>query len=114
MSSSIQPTVNDIWRQASEQLNPIDGLSAIETQSDAINYALQSLIADLQADNVVLSTKTKNALALLQSISAHSTVVDSDVSNPSGSQLVQNLLNLKALMRSLQLAYFTAKQKFGF
>jgi hypothetical protein len=109
----VETTTDELWSQAAEQIKPVEGLAAIEVQADMLNYFVQSLAEDLKAANITLSTKTCNALSALQSVSDVGTISDSDISTPNTSTPIQQLIQLKSFVRSLQKTYFALKSKLG-
>jgi hypothetical protein len=115
--ANVQVTTDELWRQAAEQLDPIEGLSAIETQSDIALYALNSLIIDIQnyagTGKVTLSTNTTNALAAIKSVQAQASIGDTDVATPSTSVNIQALISIKTFSRQLQKTYYALKKTLG-
>lgn len=111
--ADVQIDQEGLHKQVEDQLNYADMDAALESQSDAISYTLQSLLADLEASNVALSAKTKAGLSVLQTIAQQSSIGDADINNINNSIPLQAVIRRKTLVRQLQALYYKAKQALG-
>lgn len=109
----VQIDQEGLHKQVEDQLNYADMIAGLESQSDAVSYTLQSLIADIEAGGITLSDKTKAGLSVLQVIAQQSSVADADVNTIDTSLPLQAVIRRKSRVRQLQVLYYRAKQALG-